>query len=229
MASRLLWRAVEAQHRVATMSLVDNLDEQHLLEQMLESSKPPLPASAGPGDDYLLTTPFRYTSTYPSRFRRPNERGVWYGAEDLPTACAEVGYWRWRFFMDSEGLRTKELRAELTLFQARVRGRNIDLTVEPWSDLRHVWCDRNDYSECQALAAAARANDVSWIRYCSARWPQGMCAAVFSPSVLDRPNPQRAQTWLCRISATQLHFTHEQTWLSFEPDGNGLAGAVQSK
>jgi hypothetical protein len=28
---RDLWRAVEAQHRVATMRLADSLDEQHLL------------------------------------------------------------------------------------------------------------------------------------------------------------------------------------------------------
>jgi hypothetical protein len=42
-ARRKLWRGVEAQHRVATMRLVDNTAEQELLEQLLESSKPALP------------------------------------------------------------------------------------------------------------------------------------------------------------------------------------------
>lgn len=215
---RQLWRAVEAQHRVATMSLVDNLDEQHLLEQMLEGSKPPAPLKA----DYLLITPFRYTSAYPSRFRRAHESGVWYGAEDIPTACAEAGYWRWRFLIDSEGLKDKEVRVELTLFQARAQGSCIDLTSEPWNALQHLWRDPLNYTECHSLAESARTSGINWLRYRSTRWPKGMCAAILSPSVLSRPHPERIQTWRCRISATALHFVHEKTWLSFKPDGSGL-------
>jgi hypothetical protein len=215
---RQLWRAVEAQHRVATMSLVDTLDEQHLLEQMLEGSKPPPPLKA----DYLLTTPFRYTSTYPSRFRRAHESGVWYGAEDIPTACAEAGYWRWRFLMDSDGLKDKEVRAELTVFQARVQGSCIDLTMPPWSALQHLLGDPLNYAECHKLAETARTSGISWLRYRSTRWPKGICAAALSPTALSRPRPERIQTWRCRISATALHFVHEETWLSFKPDGSGL-------
>ena len=68
-ASGLLWRGVEAQHLVATMRLVDSLDEQAELERILEASKPPLPPLrrvAGPArtaarpQHYLLNTPFRY-------------------------------------------------------------------------------------------------------------------------------------------------------------------------
>ena len=39
--ARVLWRGVEAQHLVATMKLVDSLDEQAELERMLEASNPP--------------------------------------------------------------------------------------------------------------------------------------------------------------------------------------------
>ena len=229
---RQVWRAVEAQHRVATMSLVDNLDEQHLLEQMLETSKPPAPilgsmsATASVKTDYLLITPFRYTSAYPSRFRRSNESGVWYGAEDVSTACAEAGYWRWRFLMDSDGLRDKEVRAELTIFQARVQGRHIDLITTPWNELQHTWVDPHNYAECHTLAETARTNGVNWIRYRSARWPEGMCAAVLSPSALDRPHPERLQTWRCRVNAQELHFVHKETWLSFKPDGSGLIAST---
>ena len=42
-----LVRLVENQGQVATLQLVDTLEEQALLEQLLESSKPSLP----PGDD----------------------------------------------------------------------------------------------------------------------------------------------------------------------------------
>ena len=38
-ATALLWRGVEAQHRVATMRLVDSLDDQTTLERLLETSK----------------------------------------------------------------------------------------------------------------------------------------------------------------------------------------------
>ena len=54
-----LLRMVESQEQVATRSLVDDLAEQALLEQMLEQSKPPLPDNAS-NLDYLLSTPFRY-------------------------------------------------------------------------------------------------------------------------------------------------------------------------
>ena len=67
-AQRDLWRGVEAQHQVATMRLVDDLREQELLEQLLEASKPPLPPDASAAH-YLLSTPFRYVSPWPSRFR----------------------------------------------------------------------------------------------------------------------------------------------------------------
>ena len=103
-AKRDLWRGVEAQHRVATMRLVDTLREQDLLEQLLEQSKPPLPPQAR-ATDYLLFTPFRYAPDWPSRFRRPDEAGAWYGADDPQTVAAELAYWRWKFVVDSDGLR----------------------------------------------------------------------------------------------------------------------------
>ena len=65
-ASALLWRGVEAQHRVATLRLVDSLDDQATLERLLEASKPPLPPAAE-GLHYLLATPFRYRSPHGSR------------------------------------------------------------------------------------------------------------------------------------------------------------------
>lgn len=70
-----LWRAVEAQHLVATMALVDDAGEQALLEDILEASKPPLPAECR-HLHYLLQTPFRYPSPVASRFRRAFDAGV---------------------------------------------------------------------------------------------------------------------------------------------------------
>ncbi|KAF1054386.1 MAG: hypothetical protein GAK43_00903 [Stenotrophomonas maltophilia] len=42
-----LVRLVESQEQVATLQLVETLDEQALLEELLETSKPPLPEVRG--------------------------------------------------------------------------------------------------------------------------------------------------------------------------------------
>lgn len=213
-ASALLWRGVEAQHQVATLRLVDSLDEQAALEAMLEASKPPLPPAAA-SLHYLIATPFRYRSPHPSRFRAPRDPGVWYGARELHTACTEVGYWRWRFLMDSAGLRDGELITEHTLFQAKVRGVAIDLTHEPWSAHARAWTDPNDYAACHAVAKAARAHGgVEWIRYASARAPGGRCGAVFAPGALTLPQPLVQQTWICKVTATQALMLHESDRLA---------------
>lgn len=212
-ATRLLWRGVEAQHRVATMRLVDDLDEQAELERLLEASKPPLPAAARPLH-YLLATPFRYRSPHASRFRRGGERGVWYGAEEKLTACTEVGWWRWRFLMDSAGLRERELITEHTLFQARVRGVAIDLGKPPWSARAERWTHPQDYSDCQALADAARERGVQWLRYRSARAAGGHNAAVLAPECLSLPERFLQETWVCKVSATQALMLHEQERLT---------------
>jgi hypothetical protein len=210
----LLWRGVEAQHRVATMRLVDSLAEQAELERMLEASKPPLPAAAQ-GRHYLIATPFRYRSPHASRFRGAADPGVWYGAKDKHTACVEVGYWRWRFLMDSAGLRDGELITEHTFFQAQVRGRAIDLTRPPWSAAATQWAHRSDYRACQALGRAARSQaGVQWLRYASVRHPGGICAAVFAPDCLTLPDPSRLETWVCKVTAAQALMLHDEDRLT---------------
>ena len=129
-ARRRLWRAVEAQHIASTLRLVASVDEQLLLEKLLEQSKPPLPPEAG-GLHYLLATPFRYTSPVGSRFRSPAESGIWYGAEAQRTACAELGYWRWRFLVDSEALEALGPSPQ-TVFRAGIDARWVDLTQAPF-------------------------------------------------------------------------------------------------
>ncbi|HJW10957.1 MAG TPA: RES family NAD+ phosphorylase [Albitalea sp.] len=207
-ATAALWRGVEAQHRVATMRLVDTLDEQAELERILEASKPPLPAEAAHLHP-LLATPFRYRSPHPSRFRRAGEPGLWYGAQELHTACAEVGYWRWRFLMDSAGLRDGELVTEHSFFQAQVRGAAIDLTRAPWKAASTAWTDPDDYSACQALGQAARSHAVQWIRYASVRQPEGICGAVLAPACLSLNAATQQQTWVSKVTAQQALMLHD--------------------
>ena len=212
-ATHLLWRGVEAQHRVATMRLVDTLDEQAELERLLEASKPPLPAAAL-GLHHLLNTPFRYRSPHPSRFRKAGEPGLWYGAQELHTACSEVGYWRWRFLIDSAGLRGGELVTEHTFFQARAQGAAIDLTKPPWKTSSSAWQHTSDYSACQALANAARGHSVKWIRYASVRRPAGICGAVLAPQALSLNEKTPLQTWVSKVTATQALMLHDDDRLT---------------
>jgi hypothetical protein len=193
-----LWRGVEAQHVVSTMRLADNAAEQRLLEELLEKSKPPLPAGAE-RHHYLVFTPFRYRSPVATRFRRPHDPGVWYGAEELRTACAEVAYWKWRFLMDSEALARTALHTEHTFFKARSRGPCIDLTAAPWKAATRAWTHKSDFGECQALAAAARGRGLGWIRYAAVR-AEGVCGAVLKPEALSLVEPLVQQTWACKTT-----------------------------
>ena len=213
---RDLWRGVEAQHRVATMRLADNLREQDLLEQVLEASKPPLPAG-GAGTHYLLSTPFRYATEWPSRFRRPHEPGAWYGADDCLTVAAEVAHWRWRFFMDSDGLREGQLVTEHTFFQARFAGLELDISRPPWDARRADWRHGEDYAACQALAAHVRQlpQPVQSIRYESARREGGLCQVVFDPAALSLPRPHLQQTWICKTTRALVLLTHEDESVEF--------------
>ncbi|HEX7054233.1 MAG TPA: RES family NAD+ phosphorylase [Burkholderiales bacterium] len=197
--SRELWRGVEAQHVVSTMRLADNAAEQRVLEELLEASKPALPRGAE-RQHYLLFTPFRYRSPVATRFRRPHDPGVWYGAESLRTACAEVAYWKWRFLMDSEALAKSALHTEHTFFKARARGRCIDLTAAPWKSASRAWTHGSDFRECQALADAARRRAISWIRYAAVR-AEGVCGAVLQPQALSPVEPFVQQTWACKTTA----------------------------
>lgn len=202
------WRAVEAQHVVATMRLVDTLDEQAVLEQILERNKPALPPATR-SQHVLLATPFRYRPLHGSRFRRAGTPGVWYGAQAIRTACAEVAYWRWRFLMDSEGLQRTELLTEHTVFAAEVNGLALDLRAEPWSQAKSRWAHPSDYSATQALGEAARLRGMQWIAYASVRDPGGCCAVVFDPLALDQVDLRSQQTWHCRTTPQGSRMVHD--------------------
>src|SRR5581483_2203326 len=174
-----LWRAVEAQHQVATRALVDSLEEQEILESVLEQAKPPIPADCR-RYDYLLYTPYRYPPPPPngSRFRAFGDPGVWYGAEALRTSCAEVGYWRWRFVADSHGLSRLD-GVPHTIFQASACGPAVDLRAKPFRRDAKKWHNPNQYGDCQGFARVAREAGTRILRYESVRDPEhGGCAAV---------------------------------------------------
>jgi len=203
------WRGVEAQHVVPTMRLVDSIDEQQILEELLEDSKPPLPPATG-RPHYLAFTPFRYRSPVASRFRRADTPGVWYGADTLETACTELAWWGHRFLTDSDGLRDQQLLTEFTVFPARIDGLALDLRRPPWSALATLW-GGEDYAPCQALADEARERQVAVLRYASTRHVAGDCCAVLEVAAIASVDVTRMQTWQRRVSRHASTMTHRPT------------------
>jgi hypothetical protein len=197
-ATRRLWRAVEAQHIASTLRLVANVEEQLVLERILDRSKPALPKDAA-DLHYLLATPFRYVSPIGSRFRAAADAGVWYGAEKERTACAELGFWRWRFLMDSRGLDSLGPSPQ-TVFRAAIDGRLVDLTQAPFKRARADWTDPNHYAASQSFAQVARQANVDAIRYESVRDPEHAGAvAVLRPTCFKPRKPLEQRIWLLTV------------------------------
>lgn len=198
-----IWRVVEAQHVASTMKLVDDLDEQNALEILLESSKPMM----RPGTsslDYLLTTPFRYhPKRGGSRFRSEIDPGVFYGAESIRTAGAELGYWRWRFLKDSVGLSYLGPVAH-TVFCCQPSCWVVDLRRPPFAkDVVH-WTVSDQYIATQAIARVARKADVQAIVYESVRdESSAWCVAILNPNVFEGVKPKiDEQSWFLSVSQT---------------------------
>lgn len=198
------WRAVEAQHVIATRALVDTLAEQDLLEALLDEAKPPLPAAAA-HLHYLLATPFRYPPPPSgSRFRAATDPGVFYGAEAVRTACAEIGFWRWRFLIESPGLAEIGPQQQ-TIFRVALATEVVDLRTPPFDRDAAAWADPVDYARCQAFSRVARAAGVGAIRYASVRDPtSGGCVALLHPRGFASAQPLEAQGWWLSVGRARV-------------------------
>lgn len=170
-----LVRLVENQGQVATLQLVDTLEEQALLEQLLESSKPPLP----PGDEplhYLLRTPFRYPPLrWGSRFGRRHEPSLFYAACRLETAMAETAFYRFVLWYGMvEPPPSGRILSEHSSFEARYQvQRGVRLQLPPFDGHRALLTHRSDYRATHSLGSAMREAGVEAFEYPSARCPQG--------------------------------------------------------
>ncbi len=195
-----------------------------MLEALLEESKPSVP-SACAELDYLLYTPFRYPPHHGSRFRGYADPGIWYGAEEIRTSCAELGYWRWRFVKDSHGLERLD-GVPHTLYQALARGPAVDLREQPFERDAAAWRDPADYSACQSLARSARAAGLCMIAYESVRDPEhGGCTAVLDcRAFIGSGGVHRRQSWFLTVDRQRASWLRaaerrRQVWeFVFDPE-----------
>ncbi|MBC8087414.1 MAG: RES family NAD+ phosphorylase [Phycisphaerae bacterium] len=201
------WRVVEAQHHVSTRKLVSSAEEQELLEELLERSKPPAVAPAQL--HYLLTTPFRYPPLrHGSRFGSRHETGVWYGAQQVKTALSEIAYYRF-VFLEGTSANLGTLTTQLTAFSVAVRSSDaVDLTRPPFDQHRGEISSPTDYASSQALGTAMREAGVECCFYTSARSADaGTNIAVFSPAVFRRARPRAFETWQLVSTVTSVELS----------------------
>ena len=218
---------VEAQHHVSTLKLVDSVEEQKVLEDLVEATKPLLPPECR-DLHYLLSTPFRYGAAYPvgSRFRRAGmSEGVFYASETPQTALAEMVFYRLLFFAESPDTPWPANPAEYTAFAAEHATKHaIDLSKGKYRSDRAKWMHVTDYSHCQALADAARAAKIELIRYESVRDPaHGTNLALLTCRAFARPKPVDQQTWHIRLSDAGAQAIREAPKFGLTFDRNAFA------
>lgn len=204
-----LHRLVESQARVATLDYVDTLAEQAVLEDLLETVKPPWPAGSG-HLHYLLRTPFRYPPLpWGSRFGRRHEPALCYGGCTLATTLAEVAYYRFLFRHAMDGAApTQPLRTQHTLFTARYRTTaGVALQRAPFTRFAAAIRDPVDYRATQALGSAMRSAGVEAFEYPSARDPDhGACVGLFTPAAFAERRPRETREWLCEAGEREVSF-----------------------
>ena len=223
-----VWRVVEAQHRISTNRLADDLGDQARLEEFADAAKPDLPLSAH-GLHYLLASPFRYGHSVASRFRATDVRpGIFYASEVEATAVIETIYWRLRFYLRSIDFAPSTTVSEHLSFRAEVKAaRCLDLTAPPFETQASLWTDPTSYTACQELAAQARIAETQVIRSASARDPEARAnLAILDPAAFASSQPRYGQTWHLRFEGDRLTafaaFPSNER-IAFHPHEFGLA------
>ena len=221
---RRVWRLVEGQHRVSTMKLVDSLDEQNILENLIEATKPAIPPECQ-DLDYLLFSPFRYPPLPDgSRFRRGGGRGIFYAAEESPTAAAEKTFYQLLFFAKSPDTPWPVNPVEHTGFSVPVYSpRALDLTAPPLSAAAATWRHPVEYGPCQDLADAARKAQAEILRYASARGPDGVCVAVLTCVAFAESAPRDRETWWIGAGRSGAYAIRESPIAAIQFDRNAFA------
>jgi hypothetical protein len=225
-----LFRMVESQEQVATMNLVDELDEQDVLEQLLDTVKPPY-RSGTAGLHYLLKTPFRYPPLrHGSRFGRRHEPGIFYGSLSRDTALAESAYYRLLFWYGQTVAPAQPYTTQHTLFEAAYASeQGLQLQRPGCAAHRAVLTDPGDYRATQVLGSAMRDAGIEAFEAPSARCPQqGVNIGLFQPSALACVRPTASEGWLCRTQGDQVVFSSRAVAraLSFPTQGFAMNGGL---
>jgi RES domain-containing protein len=135
---------------------------------------PPQDRISGPGTTPVMAA-FTHLNPEGSRFS-DGSFGVYYCAQDLDTALAEVRHHQARFLR-----RTAEgpMQVQMRLYLADIDARLVDVRDA-------AECHRpDDYGPSQKLGVALREAGRDGVLYRSVRHPGGTCAALFRPRLIS--------------------------------------------
>jgi len=171
-------RLVESQTKASTAAILDDLEEQSIFENLLESSKP---ISVSTKQHYLLSTPFRYPPLrHGSRFGATTERGIFYASTKMETALAETAFYRFYYILATDGTFPNQRKSFHTSFHVTLQAnRSLRLEQVPFDAYQDRLTSPTDYSFCQTLGAQMRSNKIDAFSYLSARDPM---AGLYKPS-----------------------------------------------
>lgn len=209
------WRVVESQENVATLNIVDTMEEQGVLEALIDEVKPRYRVGTE-NLHYLIKTAFRYPPLkYGSRFGTRAMPSYFYASEDISVAFAETAYYRFLFFTHISTPYNEAVDSKHTAFSVLLRSSScLDLCAEIFSPLAERLTDKSSYEYCQAVGDwAVNQRGADLIRFTSARAvphperPANANLAVVEPMVINSKKPESQETWLCRTTKDRVSFS----------------------
>lgn len=212
-----VWRVVESQEEVATLGVVDDIEEQGMLESMLDEVKPAYRAGTE-GMHYLLKTAFRYPPLkWGSRFGSTLMPSYFYASEAQATALCECAYYRFLFLEDMLSPYGQSIRSEYSVFSALVASESsLDLTSMPFRSISADISRPTSYALSQSIGHwCLEREDIDLIRFASARHPGGTNVAVANPRAVRSRKPTVQERWLCLTKPNIVSFSSRASEVSF--------------
>jgi len=207
--SKTVYRCIESSKKIASMAVVDTLEEQFLLEEMVDSTKPP--AEPPNGYDYLIRTPFRYPPLrHGSRFGTISDPSFFYASGSINTCFSECAYYRHLFITDNDAELGNQVISYHVVFTVKLHASNmVDLTASCYDEFQHKLKDSKDYSFTQRVGEYVdEFLGAGVIKFNSAR-ADGVNYAVSDINCIKSKKPIKREQFTCISSAKEILIDYE--------------------
>lgn len=204
------WRFVALQEKISTRKLVDSIEEQNVLDELIEKSKPTL-AIAQTKFHPLLYTPFRCPPLkHGSRFGKRTEPSLWYGSLNIEAVMAEKAFYQLSLINASDVI-FGIVSSPVNIFSVKLKIVNgVKLNEEPFIKYKDQISSPINYEVSQLLGARMRANNLDGFTFISARDKKmGVNVGLLKINAFANQNPDEGsfQTWQCNTTKINVEFT----------------------
>lgn len=196
-------RMVETQEYSGSLSLVDNLEEQSVLELILDDYKPPY-AEGSEKRHYLISSPFRYPPLeYGSRFAAAIEPSYFYASESIEACLAEAAFYRFMLIEGTISPYQKTITSKHDLFFVNAKSANtIDLCVIKQNTIQKELSHPCSYLVSQSIGKHCRDRGATLLRFYSARSKhQGINVAIDNHQVITSAVPINITPYICELDS----------------------------